>query len=159
MLFQTGYPNLFHTLFTLEQNFPGSSKYPDSLSFRSTAFTLHILAERLSIHEAQPWFYQSHFVVFWMILTVVINGNTYENHTREQVHSNSLRKEFAREVLSDSNFLEYKDPTNFRIRKFLIHVIIHVFVIILYRIHVDVAWCKHSQSRHGLETQRTSKRL
>ena len=24
-----------------------------------------------------------------------------------------LRKEFAREVLSDSNFLEYKDPTNF----------------------------------------------
>ena len=41
---------------------------------------------------------------------VEIGGNIFENYTREQVHSNSLRKEFEREVLSYSNFLGYKDP-------------------------------------------------
>ena len=76
-------------------------------------FTLHSLTQRLSIHEAQLRFYQSYFVIFRPILIVKIDGNIFENHTREQVLSNYLRKEFAGEVLSDSNFLGYKVPTNF----------------------------------------------
>ena len=51
-------------------------------------------------------------MIFLSILTVEINGNTFENHTREQGHSNSLQQEFMQEVLSDLNFLGYKDPTN-----------------------------------------------
>ena len=73
-------------------------------------------------------------------------------HLKSKYAQILLRKEFARDVLSDSNVLGYKDPTNcFRIRKFRIHL----SGIILYRIHVphSVNGKTNPMSKHsGLAT-------
>ena len=86
------------------------------------------------------------------ILTVEINGNTFENHTREQVHSNSFT-----ERVRKRSFVGFKlsriqrSYKHFRIRKFRIH---NLSVIILYRIHVlSVNGKTNPMSKHlGLAT-------
>ena len=64
----------------------------------------------LSVYEAQPCdtYYQSYFVFFYKVW-LLITGNKFENHTKT-IHS--LQKDSTQEVLSSSNFLRYKVPTN-----------------------------------------------